>query len=112
MKLTSFLPTIEYTYINPKFLLLIESHVQHLKTSAGSRLLDVTSQQSVKYQGDFFGLLDDLQVDKKYHHIVMRVNNLHSSADYTSDMKMVIVPPLAEIELLKNTFDTSQEYAD
>lgn len=107
MKINDLVPTIEYTYSDPNFLIIIESHLTHLRSSEGVRLLTVKEQQGYKYEGDFFGLLDDLQVDKKYHHIVMRINDLQSSADYKGDLTHVLIPSFNEVDTLKNVFQTS-----
>jgi hypothetical protein len=112
MKINNLTTEVEYAYSDPAFLIIIESHLTHLRTTDGARVLPVTEQQGFKYEGDFFGLLDDLTIDKKYHHIVLRVNDLHSSADYKGDMSHVMIPSFSEVDMLKNVYQTSEYSVD
>lgn len=102
-------PVIEDAYHEPGFILIIETHLSQLRGSNGAKLLPVTEQQGYKYEGDFYGLLDDLKIDKKYHLIVLRVNDLLSSADYKGDLSHVVLPSLSQVELLKSIYQTSEE---
>lgn len=105
-------PIIEDAYHDPGFILIIETHLTLLRNATGAKLLPVTEQQGYKYEGDFYGLLDDLKIEKKYHLVVLRVNDLLSSADYKGDMSHVILPSISQVELLKSIFQTSDESSD
>lgn len=108
MKILDLQPSPENTYFEPSFLVMIESHLTHLRTSTGIRYVTITEQQGYKYEGDFFGLLDDVKVTKKYHHIVMRVNNLNSSADYDGNIPNVLIPSFSLIENIKSIYLSEQ----
>jgi hypothetical protein len=112
MKIQSIHPDIERAYFSPEFLTIIESHLTHLRQSEGLKALPVSEHQGYKYEGDFFGLLDDLRIEKKYHHIALRVNDMKSSADYKGDMKFVLIPAANQIEILKTILQTSEENID
>ena len=112
MQISNIHPVIESTYFDTQFLILIESHLTYLRKSDGLRVISVSEHQGYKYEGDFFGLLDDLNVEKKYHHIVMRVNGLDSSADFKGDLDHVLLPSLSEIDMLKSILQTSTETSD
>ena len=101
-------PSVDNNYFEPNFLVIIESHLTSLRTSDGGRYVEVTEQQGFKYEGDFFGLLDDLSVDKNYHHIVLRVNDLYSSADYKGNLSHVLLPSFPQIDMLKSIYQTEQ----
>lgn len=105
-------PSIDSVYYDPAFLLVIESHLTYLRSAQGLSILEVSDMQGYKYEGDFFGLLDDLGVEKKYHHIVMRVNDMASSADFKGDMQHVTLPSLTEVDNLKSLVQTSAENSD
>lgn len=107
MQILNIGPSIEYTYMNPRFLHTVESHLTYLRSSEGLRVLPVTEHQGYKYEGDFFGLLDDLLIEKKYHHITMRVNDIHSSSDYKGNLPVVLLPSLNEVDMIKNIFLTT-----
>ena len=108
MQILNIHPDIESTYYNAKFLDMIESHLTHLRRTEGIQALSVTEHQGYKYEGDLFGLLDDLMVEKKYHHIVMRVNDIQSSADYKGNLPHILLPSLNEIDMIKNIFQSSE----
>lgn len=94
------------TYYDSAFLNLLEDHLDYLKKLPSNRFYTTTYQLADKYQGDFYGLLDHLQLPKKYHYIVMRVNSLLTSSDYTADQITIIIPDVSEIDLLKAVYDT------
>lgn len=61
---------------------VIESHLTYLKNHPLTRLTTVQPDQAAIYKGDFFGLLNSMSVDKKYHYPIMRVSGYLSSSDY------------------------------
>ena len=98
--------TGEDVYYDPNFLIMIESHFTYL------RGLDSVISQTVepaiahKYEGDFNGLLNHLNIPKKYHNIIVRFNNLACTNDYTRDMLTFYVPSITEIDLIKSIYET------
>jgi len=106
MDIDTLSPTVEDDYYSAGFMQVIEDHLTYLRTLDGVVVNQLTNTQCVKYQGDFFGLLLDLKIDKRYHYAVMRVNDLFSPADFTGDISQVVVPKLDEIDLLKNIYQT------
>lgn len=112
MQILNIHPSFESTYYESNFLQMIESHLTHLRRSEGLQLLAVTEQQGYKYEGDFFGLLDDLLIEKKYHQIVMRVNDIQSSGDYKGNLPQIILPSLNEIDMIKNIYQSSESNVD
>jgi hypothetical protein len=88
-------------YIN-----MIESCLTLIK--ANSRLYNFTPKenQRAKYNGDFYGLLDDCGLSKEYHYATMRVNGLASSADYTGDNRILYAPDVKIMDLLKKIYIT------
>lgn len=106
MQILNIHPNIEETYYNEDFLHMLESHMTLIKQSQNGLILPVSALQKGKYEGDFYGLLDDLRVDKKYHYIVMRFNGLISSADYAGDSDTVMIPDYGLIDNIKNVFDS------
>ena len=83
---------------------LQETHITYLKNYPGSKTVAVEGQIADKFAGDFHGLLDFLRIDKKYHYLIMRVNDLYSSADYSGEVTEVFVPPIGVINQLFTIF--------
>ena len=106
MQINSLATDIETIFHETNFLVTMESHLTHLRSSANIRLLPISKHQSYKYEGDLYGLLDDLRVEKKYHYIVMRLNNFDTSNQFKGDIEHIAIPDLNEIEILKNILQT------
>lgn len=107
MDINAIAPNIEDTYFNPGFLVLLESHLTYLRTSATLQSTAVSGLQKSKFEGDFYGLLTDLGIDYRFHYIVLRVNGYDSSADYRGESDAIVVPALSDIDMLKNIFLTT-----
>lgn len=96
----------EKTYYEEGFLLYLETHLNYFKTSTGIKSFPVGDAENYKFIGDFYGILDSHSIEKKYHYIVMRFNNLKNSNDYKGDLLRILLPDFNQIELLKNLYLT------
>lgn len=110
MQINKLMPSVEEVYMQHDFLVLIESHLTYLRTSANVSLISISEHQNYKYEGDLFGLLDDLNIDKKFHLIIARVNNIANSGDFKGDIQHLLIPDLSEVELLKSIFQTKNNF--
>lgn len=108
MQLKNIHPVIDATFNDPGFFVLLESHLTYLRTKNNVTAVNISPHQGYKYEGDLYGLLNDLSVDKKYHYIVMRVNHYLSSADYLGDRDSLLIPDLNEVDLLKQIYDSKK----
>lgn len=71
---------------------VMENHLSFMKTHRNTRTITVGMDQAAIYKGDFYGLLNSLHVDKKYHYPIMRVNGLLSSSDYDGVLTEILQP--------------------
>jgi len=110
MKVSSLLESkdsLEEVYYNLEFMNHVESFMTKLRNSPNIKILnDFTPVISYKYEGDYFGLLQYLNVEKKYHYIVLRFNGYESSADFKGEDTYVLLPDFNEIERIKTIFQT------
>lgn len=106
MQINNLSPRIESVYYEHNFLVMLESHLTYLRQDTNVSIRKITNHQGLKYEGDLFGLLDDLNIKKKYHLIVARINGYHSGADYKGNIDYIVIPNFEEIELLKNQYMT------
>lgn len=95
------------TFYDPNFISLLESHLTYLRTTGNIRQVVVTEHQLYKYEGDLYGLLDDLSIEKKYHYIVGRVNFYESSNNFTGENRYLIIPDLKQIDMLSAIVNTA-----
>lgn len=73
MSIVNMLPDTDPEWYSEGFLLIVDQHISYMQQN-DSRIVNVTAHQSVKFNGDLGGLLDDLNVPKKFHYAVMRLN--------------------------------------
>jgi hypothetical protein len=107
MNILKQLPNIETFYFEEGFINTVESHLTYLRnTNTQFKVIDTHLLD--KYRGDFYGLLDELGIDKQYHYTVMRVNGLESSDNYRSTMTAIILPDFTEIESIKDIYRTKK----
>lgn len=78
--------------LDPQYYVLLETHVHYLKKHPNTQLVEVTGQQAEKYTGDLSGLLDSLAVDKKYHYLIARVNDLTACTEYDGKTTLLLIP--------------------
>ncbi len=91
----------------PGFRNLIENHLQYLKKEVSTKIINIDAHLEYKNQGDFYGLLIDLKVNVDLFWITMRLNDLHSPADYIPYIKIILVPTNNKItELLTRYINT------
>lgn len=92
-------------YLSHDFKNVLEDHLTFLKQNK-PRMIEVTSHQNYKWEGDFYGLLDELRVPKDFHYVSMRMNGLTNSGHYKGDLDYILIPDINTVEDLKMTFET------
>lgn len=98
-------PSVYYT---PQWHRLLETHMRWLRESIPLRPIQIQDQLAYKYEGDLFGLLQEIGIDDVYHWVVMRVNGLNSPLEYSSDRTVLLIPPSDQIDRLMAIFKTTQ----
>lgn len=78
--------------LDPQYYVLLETHVHYLKKHPNTQLVEVMGQQAEKYTGDLSGLLDSLAVDKKYHYLIARINDLTACTEYDGKKTLLLIP--------------------
>lgn len=74
-----------------------ESHLEYLRKHRTTKVEVIGREITAKYKGDFYGLLNYLGVDKKYHYLIMRLNNLSCSSSFDGDTNIIVRPDLGTI---------------
>lgn len=106
MKINDLQKNVDNVYYEDDFLTLLESHLPILRTSPKTRVYNVTTRQGEKYEGDLYGLLDELNLEKKYHFAIARFNGYSSGADFKKDVETIYVPDLDYISRLKDLYQS------
>lgn len=94
-------------YYDHGFHVMLEAHFTHLLSMPKTITYPVDPGLCYRYEGDLYGLLDALNIQKQYHLAILRLNGFRCSGDLTPDVTSLIIPDLAEIDLLKAVYMTS-----
>ena len=92
-------------YYSSKFINTLESSLQDIRINK-TEILSFESRLSFVYRGDFYGLLNEIGIPKKYHYTILRINGYLNSRDFTQDIDRILVPVYSEIEILANALET------
>lgn len=87
-------------YYDADFRVMIETHLTHLREHEKTQTVVVDEHRVYRQESDFYGLLLELDVQTKYHWIILRVNGYEHPSDYVNK-NTVIMPAVEEIERLK-----------
>jgi hypothetical protein len=107
MKIIENIPEPESFYFEEGFIQAIETHLTYLRQK-NTTFKTIDNHLLDKYQGDFYGLLDELGIAKEYHYTIMRVNDFSNGDCYRSNMTMIVMPSLPAIDLIKDTYRTKK----
>lgn len=69
---------------------MLEDHLTYMQKHESVTVFMPDTALRAKYKGDFYGLLKHYQFDDRYHWVIMRLNGLHASDDYTGDEESFI----------------------
>ena len=94
------------SYFTDSYIQVLEDHLSTIRNNPENRIADVDNKLNYKYEGDLYGLLTVLNVEKKYHYITGRLNNVENSTDYKGDMTSLLIPSPDLLESLKQANQT------
>ena len=98
------IPAGSTNFYSSGFRNLIENHLQYLQTHPQTQPIILSPHYEDVYTGDFFGLLQYLNISQDLFWVVMRVNNLYSPLEYNGDLGIVYLPARSVIENLNTKF--------
>lgn len=96
-------------FYDASFRSTLEDLMLSLRQSKRLTPVSVTPIQGVVYEGDLFGLLQDLRVPAHLHWVTMRINNYASPYDYSQDKLLLYVPNDSELESIRQSWRTRQK---
>lgn len=86
------------TYYERGFLVTVDSYRTYLRNHEDTQIISIEPALALKREFDFIGLCQELNITMKYVPVIMRVNGLKSSQDYTRDRITLYIPSSAMIE--------------
>jgi len=72
--------------------LMFETHIPIFLNEQSYRVNMIDDATAYKYDGDFFGLMYEMNVAPRYHWTIMRLNGLQSTFDYDYSQTRILVP--------------------
>ena len=69
-------------YFTKTFQDIVETHLLYLNNERFVEIRQIAPYLSLKYKGDFYGLLLELKIDRVAHYASLRINNLVNPFDY------------------------------
>jgi hypothetical protein len=100
----------EPNYYSGVFRNIIEDHLKMLINTANRATVRIPPINTVKYRGDFYGLLQYMEIPEEHHWITMRLNGLHCPTDYAGDFDSILVPDRNQLEILLRRNMNSQRF--
>lgn len=97
-------PSGAEVYYSDSFRAVIEDHMTFLRTHPQTYRKSVTSAQAYKFEGDFFGLLQEINEPSQFHWIILRMNKLTSPVYSTDDITSILVPSGDVVERLRSVY--------
>lgn len=89
--------------------LVVETHLNWLKTRNGVRVLEIEAQDGYKYEADLNGLLSQYQQPPEFHWIIMRMNDMTSPSEYRGDRLQLLIPDRGSVDAIRSVFTTSNK---
>ena len=77
---------------------LTDNHVSWLRSHKDTKTIHVEGLDADRFTGDFYGLLVETSVDRRYHYTVLKVNGLLSSSDYDGKQQALVLPSMAAMD--------------
>lgn len=79
-------------FYDPVFVRVLETHLTYLRTHPDTRMTAVNPHDVYKFEGDFYGLLDQHGVPPEYHWVTMRVNDISNPNFVKEDLETLLLP--------------------
>jgi len=93
-------------FYQESFHTVLESHISHFKNEGLYSIVSLQPVQGVVFEGDFFGLLDKINIAKQYHYVVMLFNGYNSPDDFKKETVSILIPNIDELDLLQRQYQT------
>lgn len=83
---------------------LLEGYMPWFRAHDLTENVGIDPHHVYKYEGDLYGLLDALGIDKRYHWVVMRLNSIYRAGEVDQELRWLLIPDRSTIEKLKQLY--------
>ena len=95
------------TFYTDEFRNELEYHLSYIIERSRNTVKQLTDNEALIYEGDFFGLCCYLGIPHQYIWIALRVNGYRKYEDFTRFDKEIIIPETTYIIELEEAFTTT-----
>ncbi len=106
MPITAFLPAVYESENDPEFMAFVESNLGYIMTYDRGLHQSVEPVIAMKYTGDFYGLLHELNILPIYYYVTLRCNGLKNTKDYEGVVTDVVIPNQEEFLRILRIFES------
>lgn len=86
---------------------IVEDHLSLLRNAPNSEVITVDPMMGYRHEADLIGFLTSINVDPRYHYVIMRVNGMKDESELNEFTGSLIMPPEAAIERLRAIAQTT-----
>lgn len=92
----------------PAFKIVLEDHLEKIKSSDRVLINTIESTVGDKYKGDFYGLLQHLSIPPEHRWITMRLNGYSSTSDFDGLQLDIKLPSVLDLHVMMSRYLTSR----
>ena len=96
------------SFFHPDFNQVLDSHIEFLKVNGNPSTKVIPSESRGLFIGDFYALLEVLEIPPKYHRLVMNMNGFTSPTKYNNQLNSVFVPDLSLVDKILTVYNTGK----
>lgn len=93
-------------YYDEGFRNVLEDHFSYLKTLPSTKQVSIDGYLAVRYEFDFYGLMQQQNVPAHLHWLVMRLSGYTSPDQMTSDLQSYVLPDPNFIEQIRSIWNS------
>ena len=108
MQIHSLSKIMNSVYSKEEFLAFLEQHLSYIKDQ-GLTVVTITNTNAYKHVGNFYGILNELNIPMHYHYVCMRINGLANSSLYDGIETNIRLPSFPLLDQLKNQYVASSK---
>ena len=91
-------------YYSDGFRNMLEDHYSWLKQQGSTRIMPIEGYLAVRYEFDFYGLMQNQNVPTELHYITMRLSGYTSPDQMSADLQSYVVPDPTVIRQLYSIY--------
>lgn len=89
---------VQEIFYDPDFMLVLERNLPMLKDNAISRPVQI--EKALRYVGNFDGLCIDMDIDHDHIWLIMRMNGMRNTYDFTGKVDSILVPDVSTLQMV------------